>query len=393
MRTPAVRRQLGAASIATAALALLQPGFDPVFLSILSAAHDTDPAHHGWVVGATQSGMAIGSLLVLHSGPRLPRAVLPIAALCALVASLATAWAGDGLLPLLAIRAGYGTAMGIIYTQVMSAAAAARPSGAYGAVFLTQLVVATLVALLLPAIAAAAHPRLALGALAAVPALCLILILSGRATRTPAAVLASPEAEDGEGSDAAGWALASASLLFICTTMMVWSFTGALAMAAGIDEQTIGRAVAIGSIAGAVTALFVMRERPVVPLPLTGLLSGLSLLSPIAATAIGGDALFILSVILLNIGSTAIIIRSSGMASARARGARFRRIVAATHSVGMILGPVCGALLTSAWGNGGLAMGTLATLSSGCIALLLAGLWTRPFLPLAPMGQGEHRPA
>ncbi|CAN5384419.1 hypothetical protein BH10PSE13_BH10PSE13_10940 [soil metagenome] len=392
MRAPPFWKKLGGASILAAALALLQPGFDPVFLTILSAAHGTGLTHHGWVVGATQSGMALGSLVVLQSGSRLPQAILPLAAFCACLASLATAGASDIIL-LLAIRALYGTAMGIIYIQVMSDAAATRPNGAYGAVFLTQLVIATLVALLLPAIAASTQPRIALATLAIVPAICLTLILSGAATRRPAAIPVPPESEEGEWSDAAGWALATASLLFICTTMMVWSFTGALAMTAHISETVIGRAVAIGSIVGAATALFVMREQPFLPLPLTGLMSGLSLLSPIIATAIGGDGLFILSVVLLNIGSTAIIIRCSGMATARARCIRFRRIVAATHSLGMILGPVAGSLLTSAWGTIGLVVGALLTLMSGCIALLLAAAWTRPFLPIPARKHGGRTPA
>lgn len=384
MKAVPVWKTMGAASIFAAALALLQPGFDPVFLTILSAAHGTVLAHHGWVVGATQSGMALGSLLVLKAGSRLPPAILPLAAIFAIIASLATAVAEETML-LLAIRAIYGAAMGIIYIQMMSRAAIARPNGAYAAVFLTQLVIATLVALLLPALAAGTHPRIALAALALVPATCLTLILSGRTAGGPAATIAAtPDTEGGRLSDAAGWALATASLLFICTTMMVWSFTGALALAAHIGEETIGRAVALGSIVGAVTALFVMREQPVVPLPLTGLLSGLSLLSPIAATAIGGDGLFILSVILLNIGSTAIIIRCSGMASARAKSGLFRRLVAATHSVGMILGPVAGSVLTSTWGNAGLVAGALLTVSSGCVALLLASWWERPFAALRP---------
>jgi len=379
MGAPPFWKKSGAANIVVSALALLQPGFDPVFLTIVSAAHGTKLTDHGWVVGATQSGMALGSLFALHSSSRGLTAILPLAAFCAFLASLATAGAND-IVALLTIRALYGAAMGIIYIQVMSAAAVGRPNGAYGAVFLTQLVIATMVALLLPAIAAAVQPRIALATLAIVPAVCLLLILSGGATGAPALPTALAEQEDKEWSDPAGWALATASLLFICTTMMVWSFTGALAMAANIGEHVIGRAVAIGSVAGALTALLVMREQPVAPLPLTGLLSGLSLMSPIVASAIGGDELFILSVILLNVGSTAIIIRSSGMAAARARNGQFRRLVAATHSVGMIVGPASGSLLTSAWGTMGLIVGAAMTILSSCFALLLASAWTRPLV-------------
>ena len=50
------------ACIAAAALALLQPGIDPVFLTLLTAATGLDPSDHGWIVGATQGGMAIGAV-------------------------------------------------------------------------------------------------------------------------------------------------------------------------------------------------------------------------------------------------------------------------------------------------------------------------------------------
>jgi hypothetical protein len=378
--TGSYRAISGIALIVVAALALLQPGFDPVFLATLSAAHGTGLSDHGWVVGATQAGMALGSLVALYAGTHLPRMALPLAALGAIAAALTTAAVPDTAM-LLGIRAAYGFAMGMVYTQAMSSAAAARPNGAYGAVFLTQLILAALVAMALPALAAYAGPRAALAGLALIPALALtvILLLSGRTlarTVGPAPATAVPAGATSH-SDPAGWALAAATLLFICATMLIWSSTGALALAAHIEGQAIGRAVAIGSIVGAVTALCVMHERPVVPLPVTGLLSALGLLSPIIATTIGGELLFTLSVILLNIGSTAIIVRASGMATARARSPLFRRLVATTHSLGMILGPVMGAMLSSGWGDTGLRWGATGALVGGCAALLLASAANR----------------
>lgn len=373
----AVGMGAGAAGIFAAALACLQPGIDPVFLTLLSAAHDVNPVNHGWVVGATQSGMALGSLVVLRLGSRIPRMLFPLAALAAFLASLATAGIGH-MGALLLLRGGYGLAMGVIYTHCMSSAAAWRPNGAYGAVFLIQLLLSMIVALILPTVSAASDPALALAMLALVPATALVVILlSARLARSgPTGGPLLPEAEERHPTDAAGWALALASLLFICTTMMVWSFTGALATAAHISEAVIGRAVAVGSIAGAITALFVMREKPIVPLPLTGLLSGLSLLAPIIAIPGGQATPFILSVILLNIGSTAIIIRCSGMASARSRDPLFRRLVAFTHSGGMILGPTAGSVLTSTLGPAGLEGGAILAIAAGCGALLFAA--TRP---------------
>ncbi|MDI1295335.1 MAG: MFS transporter, partial [bacterium] len=114
------------ATIIAAALALLQPGIDPVFLTLLSAASGLDPVYHGWIVGATQGGMAIGAVGVWLAGPRLPRAAVPLAAVVALGASIATTGL-DMLAALVAVRALYGAGMGIVYTQAMSDAAARRP--------------------------------------------------------------------------------------------------------------------------------------------------------------------------------------------------------------------------------------------------------------------------
>ncbi len=335
------------ATILTASLGCLQPGIDPVFLTLLSSAHPVDPADHGWVVGATQTGMVVGSLVVWRAGGRLPLGVFLFSALLALFASLATVRVGQTA-TLLAIRASYGLGMGMIYTRAMSAAANWRPNGAYGAVFLIQLLLSTVIALLAPAVAQATDPSRALAALALAPLLALALILFTSRMDPPAARAAHAGViEQRHPILPSAWALAAASLLFICATMMVWSFTGALAIAAHIGEGVIGDAVAIGSIAGAITALAVMRERVLLPLPLTGLLAGLSLLAPIPAAASGSDTMFIASIVLLNIGSTAIIIRCSGMASARSEDPLFRRFVACTHSGGMILGPVTGSILTS----------------------------------------------
>lgn len=365
------------ATILTASLGCLQPGIDPVFLTLLSSAHPVDPANHGLIVGATQTGMVVGSLIVWRWGGRIPFAIFILSALLTLFASLATVRI-DQTVALLALRASYGFGMGMIYTRAMSAAATWRPNGAYGAVFLIQLLLSTLVALLLPAVAEAASPSRALVALSIVPILALALILFV-ATSQRALALTAPVGliEQRHPILPAAWAIAAASLLFICATMMVWSFTGALAIAAHIGEDVIGDAVAIGSLAGAVTALGVMREKAVMPLPLTGLLAGLSLLAPIWAASSGKDELFIAAIVLLNIGSTAIIIRCSGIASARSEDPLFRRLVACTHSGGMILGPVIGSILTAAFGEAGLLGGAITTISAGFVALLLATLWDR----------------
>ncbi|MBB3980826.1 putative MFS family arabinose efflux permease [Sphingobium fontiphilum] len=358
-------------AIALASLGVLQPGIDPVFLTLLSSAHDIPTPQHGWIVTATQSGMAFGSVATWRWGSHFPRVAPMLAASAAALAALATAhW---GALPiLLALRCIYGMAMGVIYTQGMSDAARSRPHGSYGAVFLLQLLLATAIALALPLIADGFGARAALAMLIFAPISALLILLMSKQTQPPALCVTRnvdrlPHAATG----ARAWCAAIATLLFICATMMVWTFSGGLAVAAGLSEDVVGRAVAAGSLAGAITALLVMREQPVVPPPLTGLLSGLGLLSPIVA-AQGGTLPFIASIVLLNISSTAVIVRSSGMASAASRDGIFRRFVACAHALGMILGPLAGSLAMLMAGAGGMIGAAVLAVLGACILLVLA---------------------
>jgi len=204
----------------------------------------------------------------------------------------------------------------------------------------------------------------------------LLLVVVSRSVY-PVQSVASVVPEERHPVDAGAWALAAASLLFICATMMIWSFAGAMAAAARIEEGVIGRAVAIGAVAGALTALAVSRERLLVNISVTGLFAGLCLLAPIPGAASGDAGLFILSIVLFNIGSTAIIIRCSGLATARSLDPLFRRLVACTHALGMILGPVTGSVLTMTLGDKGLAGGAIVFILAGCVALLLASVWER----------------
>lgn len=390
-----VFHRYGAVAIAVllAALACLQPGIDPVFLTLLSVAHAVEPGSHGWIVGATQAGMAVGALLVWRCGSALPRTCMSIAALIALVASVMTAGLSD-MTGLVILRALYGGAMGIVYTQAMSRAAAVRPNGAYGAVFLVQLMLSTVVALILPAIAQAGGGVFALAVLALVPLAVLALTAPSMAScgRTDERISAVPGcAGKIAGASASGWALAGATFFFICATMMIWSFTGALAVAAGIEEEVIGLAVAIGSVAGVLTAFAVLREEPVIQLSLTGIMAAFCLVSPMILTAQGEAGPFILSIVLLNIGSTAIIIRCSGMATVRAHTALFRRFVATTHPLGMIGGPVLGSVLMMTLGEAGLMGGAVAILISGCALLLFAATHDRSIALRRAMPTSEDR--
>ncbi|WP_174523890.1 MFS transporter [Novosphingobium naphthalenivorans] len=359
-------------AVILACVGCLQPGIDPVFLTLLSSVHRLTPDFHGWVVSATQSGMAAGSLLTWRWGTRIPQAGFALAAGIAIIAALATPHT-DQFAALLTVRGLYGGAMGMLYTQAMSNAAANRPHGAYGAVFLCQLMLSTGIAIGLPAISQAAGPAAALTTLAAAPLGALILVaFSARSTAQRAHRPETAEPQETTETSFRAWATAGATLLFICSTMMVWTFSGALAVEAGISEAVIGQAVALGSLAGAATAILVMRERSIVPPPVTGLLAGLSLLAPIAATRSGGAIPFIAAIVLLNIGSTAIIVRSSGLASAASKDSLFRRFVACTHALGMIAGPLAGSLATGIFGRTGLLIAAVLAITAACLLLLLA---------------------
>ena len=293
------------------------------------------------------------------------RSRLAFASLC----SLLTIWAAT-LPALLVLRGLYGIAMGMVFAHAMARCAARRPNTAYGGMFLLQLLLATLVSLTLPAVAHVNGPGTALGLLALAPALaCAALLVAG-----PPQVGDAPQPGAGRNAPvpAAGWALAGATFCTICATMLVWSFAGALAATAGMADSVIGEAVALGSLVGAATALAVMRERVLLPLPLTSLFGGLMLASPLLMIAPGQDHAFILSIILLNIGSTALIIRCSGLACATSRDSRFQTLVACTHSLGMIAGPVAGSVLMAGLGRAGLLGGAALALSVGLGAVLFA---------------------
>jgi hypothetical protein len=363
------RRHFVALAPLAAALGCLQPGIDPVFLTLLSQSSHLPLENHGLIVAATQTGAAIGSLAVWHIGPRLPQFAVIVAALIALACSLATAFAG-GLATILTVRCGYGLAMGMVYASSMAAYAARRPNRAFGAVFLIQLAVSTLVSLALPELAHAVGAGVALAVLALAPSIALAALLL-----MPGGDVARGRLRESERAapvPVAGWALAGATFWFICATMLVWSYSAALATSAGIDDRTIGHAVAIGSISGALTAFAVMREKSLVPLPITGLLAGASLIAPIALTGPGADGPFIASIILLNIGSTAIIIRCSGLAAATSTNPRFRTFVACTHSLGLIAGPALGGAMMALFGPAGLPAGLAIALSGGLGAIAWA---------------------
>lgn len=361
-------RLTGMALPLAAAIGCLQPGFDPVFLAVLTRASGLPGSTHGLIVAATQGGAALGALAVWYRGAQTrPAAFAAIAAL-AVAASLATPLL-HGLGAVLLVRGAYGVAMGAVYAHAMAACARARPVQAYAGVYLLQLVLATVVSELLPHVAAALGPGVALAGLALAPAVAaLALALADRPAsgpdHAPAVRAVVPMS---------GWALAAATFLVIAATMQVWSFSAALALKAGLGERTIGHAVAVGSVAGAFTALAVMRERLALPRVATAIVCGLALAAPLVTTRPGGDVLFALGIVLLNLGSTVLIVRFSGEASATSRDARFRTFVASTHALGTIAGPLLGSLAMALAGPAGLSASVAACLAAMTGAAMLGG--------------------
>lgn len=360
------------AVLLAASLGCLQPAIDPVFLTLLSEAGQVSLSSHGLIVGGTQAGAAAGGLLVWRYGERMPQSLFVAAAALACLAGLLTA-ATTAFAAILLLRCAYGAAMGMVFAHAMARCAARHPNTAYGGMFLLQLLLATLASLALPALALARGPHAALALLALAPALAFAALLVAGPLRAGETGSAH---HTGSGSAAqvppAGWALAAATFCSICATMLVWSFAGALAATAGIAESVIGEAVALGSLVGAATALAVMRERVLVPLPVTALLASMMLISPILLTSPGHDQAFVLSIILLNIGSTALIVRCSGLATATSRDSRFRTLVACTHSLGMIAGPLTGSILMATLGSQGLLAGVAVVLTVGFAAIAFA---------------------
>lgn len=372
-------------SVVVAALGILQPGIDPVFLALISNAHGLEPALHGWIVSATQAGLALGSLMSLVAGSRLPAFAFAGTMAAAVLMALLTSVTGD-FAALLILRTLHGVAMGMLYTQAMAHAARMRTNGAFAFAFLLQLALSTIVAAILPVLAQTMGAPMALAVLALAPLVCLIVVLfapgalgleggqgavgssGGRADVLPV----SGSAGKADGALPVQLGLAALALFcFVCATMMVWSLTGAMAMAAGFDDKTIGMAVSIGSLVGAVTALAVFRERVIVSPRLTALLCGLCLMAPVAGARSGDAVQFVAALILFNIGSTAIVIRCSGFAAAEAlrRSQTAMRFVYCVQSTAMIAGPSIGSLAAMTGREDGPLMPAAVAVVLGCFAL------------------------
>ncbi|CAN5344935.1 hypothetical protein BH10PSE12_BH10PSE12_18410 [soil metagenome] len=367
-------------NLVMAALACLQPGIEPVFLNLLTAHAGLAPLQHGWVAGSGQLGMALGALLCWSVPAMTGRSValgagaIGCAATIAMLDAFQLEW-------IMAARTIMGFSAGILFTRATSAATRANANHAFGMILLIQLLLATAVSLALPLVALQTSPAFAIGLMALCPAAICLLLVAERE---------QGEREQGEWEQAnritsysdervaiahrplaVSVAAILAMFLFIVTTMMIWSYAGALGANMGLDDSSIGLAVAIGSFSGVLPALAAARMTVRVAPALTGLACGMAMLTLLAVPALDmGRAGFIGAMCFFNIGSTFAIIHFSALAVGSQAPAALRRCVAALHCTAMVVGPFAAGSAVELGGFPGLDL--LATLALGVAVAALA---------------------
>ncbi len=349
-----------------AALACLQPGIDPIFLVLLSHNSGLPIIDHGWIVGASQAGMALGAVLAWRGPQHASRSLALAAALGGLGAGLVTVLLDDFAV-LLLVRLAFGLCCGFLYNLALAEATAKAPPHAFGTIFLFQLLLAAGVSTLLPYVSEAMGIGTAMLVLALVPASICLLLPQDAGNRA----IAYAAAEAGAPRLPVPIAPIAVLAMFICMNMMVWSYVGALATAARLSEEVIGWGVALGSLSGAIPALLLAHVRARLPLLIAGGLSGIAILSPLLAPSALSAAGFVLVMCLFNIGAIYAVVRFSSLAVDRNPSPQNRRAVAATHSIAMIAGPLSGALATRA--GGFVALEALA--AAALLVALLALAW------------------
>lgn len=368
-----------------AALACLQPGIDPVYLIVLSANAAISPSSHGLIVGASQFGMMLGALLYWCFPTRIGRRAATAAAAMGLAIGLLTVAAGTVPM-LIGLRGLYGFFMGILYTRGVSTAARSSAGRAFGTVFLMQLLLSSLVAALLPWIAARAGSAIALATLALVPAVILLLVATERRGDAPL-----PHARAMESgmrrmpAPLAAFTVTAALFLFICATMMIWSRVGALAVAAGCTQEQIGWGVAVGSLSGAAVAVAISYMRQRVPVLIGGWTSAIAMIVPLLPLGQINAITFIILMIAFNVGSTYAIIRTSALAVELNPTGLMRRAASAMHPIGMTAGPLLGFVAIRLNGHAGLVAMAMIAVLGATAALALSRV---PGIPSAAPAHG-----
>jgi hypothetical protein len=362
-----------------AALACLQPGIEPVFLNLLTAHAGLPPVQHGWVAGGGQLGMALGALLCWSVPSTTTRVVALVATLTASAVGLLMVGAVE-IEWIILIRAIMGFCSGLVFTRATGAATRANPNHAFGMILLIQLLLATAVSIILPLAATATTPAFAIGLTSLCP-IAMFVLLAGEGTPVDDRSAARPliPSTVGRRPPLVSVALVLAMFLVVATTMMIWSYAGALGTFMGLGDQSVGLGVAVGSFSGVLPALAASRTSPRAPPALTGLICGLAMLTLLAIPALRmGEAGFITAMCLFNVGSTFAIIRFSALAVGQNAPAALRRCVAALHCAAMVAGPFAAGGAVNLAGFDGLDMLAVFALAIAVVALFLATPYGRP---------------
>jgi hypothetical protein len=272
-----------------------------------------------------------------------------------------------------------------LYASAASAAARHDPAHALGTIFLFQLLIASGVALVVPALGTAAGSGIALAALA-VAALANVALAGAAADAGPRELPAEPAATTVP--NAAFAATAAGVFLFVAASMMVWSYVGAEALGAGLGDRTIGLGVALGSLAGVAAAWLVAHRPALLPATVAALAAAIAMAAPLLPIAGAGS--FLAAMILFNLGATYAVPRFSALAIDRNGSATARRLIPALHSIAMIVGPVAAAVAVQTRGFAALAMLASATLLAAVLALLGAAALERNGKPPARIAAAQQ---
>ncbi|MEH3106910.1 MAG: hypothetical protein PGN09_06370 [Sphingomonas fennica] len=347
-------------------MAALHVGIEPVLLALLVENGAVAPADVGWVMGAGQIGMTGGAMLCWAVSGAAGRPAAIAAAALALAASIGLALAPSPAAAMVA-RALLGAGMGLLLARANAAAARDRPHRAIGTIVLLQQLLASVVMVVLPVMAAWRDARFALAALAVVPLIAGGLLLSAPARRAPTVTPLPPDpAPPGGAMTAHLIALA----MMLVPTVMIWSYLGLAGTAAGLDAHAAELAIAGASLASIPAGLIAALRPPRQAAARTTAICGVAMLAPMLLPPGGGLLPYLAAMAAFNAGTTIATIRLGGWAMAGCGTARERRLVTLGQCAAMAAGGPFGALAIRGGGLPGLtALAMMAV--AGAVVLLM----------------------
>lgn len=358
--------------------AMTSATLSPVMLGLFIDELRLTASQASLALAAENGAYALGLLLfylVLHRAPRPMLAAIGLAVM--IVTSLLTAKAG-GFVPLLAIRAAFGLAMGFTASTVFAAyAGRADPQRVWAIATFVNL---TYAALLLTLSGWIAQNFGLTGIVAVLAGVALIGLACTRAIPPAPPVAQAARA----GVAAGGWTLnrpavcgALALLCLYAGHTTLWSFQERMGLAVGLDRSQVGVLLGVsvlGAIAGAIlsmTAGHRFGQRGPNAFAFAGLIaSALLLAMPVMAAYVAG----------------AVIVKTAwffglpfilGALARLDRSGRWSSMGAALLALGSAIGPAIGA--------------TLASHGAHMIGFLAAGLYLLSFLFTVPLFAADRR--